>query len=292
LATAQQVSDAITKDPRSPAAHEDAAFVLAAFALREAAARHTDPRGISTRITAHLAVASALRETSPPSTAGRLADIGLSVLVGRRAEAVQKLDNLRPASTASESSWTTALRLWATGDWRLASWSGELSLVEQLAWFRAADSRRNSDRAYQWLEDLAPSRRDLPDWGRIRLRDHPTVRDCHTFAVGGAAEDLDEARRAAALLGMGTLDDARLIAALNVRPRLDPVVLFAGQARVDVLDWGTVAAFIQRHLGARLSYEAGCYERTFGRPRPKRSCSCRSPRMARCRCSRWKPIAG
>jgi hypothetical protein len=265
IETSQQASRTLTREPRSAEAHEDAAFVLAAFGLREASAGHTDLRRILTRTAAHLALARALRGGAPASPAGRLAAIALSSMAGRQAEAAAAIDALPAPGPRGQAAWAAALRLFATQDWRRTAWSGDLSLVEQIAWFRAANARRSGDRAYVWLESLPPSRRGLPDWGRLRLTGNPTVRDCQVFAIGGAVHDLAEGRQAAELFGMGALDDAALLSALNAPALLDPVTGGA-DPRIQVLDWGTVAAFVQRHLGARLSYEAHCHQSVLGLP--------------------------
>jgi tetratricopeptide (TPR) repeat protein len=265
-AASLDVSAALTRDPLSAQAHEDAAFVLAAFALREAAAGHSDPRRILARIAAHLAMARVLRGDAPPSATGRLAEIAAGVRAGRTAEAVARLGEMKASILGEgEEAWRRALLLFATEDWRQASWSDRLTLLERIAWFSAYQARVGSDRAYLFLDALPPSDRGLPDWGRIRLSGWPSVRDCHSFAVGGVAYDLQEATEAAQLFKGAQLDHAALIAALNEESPASPVY-GPPDVRVEVLDWGLVAAFVQRHIGARLSYEASCYERTFGQP--------------------------
>ena len=92
------------------------------------------------------------------------------------------------------------------------------------------------------------------------------MRDCHEFAIGGVVADLAEASTGSELFRGEALDASGLVPALNVEEPVSPVVTVDGAARVQVLSWGAVAAFVQRHVGARLSYEAGCYERTFGMP--------------------------
>jgi tetratricopeptide (TPR) repeat protein len=263
-AAQKDVSDALTRNPLSADGHEDAALVVAAFGLREAAAGHTDPRRLLIRTTAHLAMAEALRGQAPPGESGRLARTAALVLAGRTAETADRTATPRPDASPAERIWTRALHLFATKDPRELSWSSRLSVLERIAWFKAFQERIGSDRAYVLLETLPADLRALPDWGRIRLKRHPTVRDCHEFAVGGFRYDLEEAARASRLFRGTELDPAALANALNAEEPVSAVVTVAGTPRVEVLGWGAVAAFVQRHLGARLSYEVACYERTFG----------------------------
>ena len=261
-----EVSRALTEDSRSPDVHDDAAFVLAAFELREAAAGHTDPRRILARITAHLALARSLRESATPSSAGRLAEIAVAVLSGRMADAVEHLDARQPSDGPGIQAWERALRLYATQDWRSLSWSDRMSLVERFAWLAAFRTRVGSDRVYTFLQSLPADQQSLPDWGRIILKGWPSVRDCHSFAVGGVAYDLAEAEEASRLIRGKGIASGGLASALNEEAPASPVRADPGGPRVEVLDWGTVASFVQRHVGARLSYEAACYEKTFGLP--------------------------
>lgn len=77
IAASGTVSTALTLDMRSPRAHEAAALVLGAFALREAAAAYSDVRWAMNRMTAHLAFADALRNGEAPSVDGLLARAAL-----------------------------------------------------------------------------------------------------------------------------------------------------------------------------------------------------------------------
>ncbi len=254
-----QASAFLSRNPRSAGGHEAAGLVLAAFALRESAAGHSDPRRVLARLTAHLAIAQALRGGGESSAAGRVATMALLVLVGREGDAA--------LAKSGVPAWDRALQLFATQNWRQQPWEDDQALVERLAWLRAYHARVDSDRAHDLLQQLPAEDAVLPDWGRIRLHGHPSVRDCHAFAVGQADVDLAEAQQAHAMFRGRTLAEGDLVAALNEEAASSPVVQPRGApARIEVLDWGTVAAFVQRHLGARLSYEVSCLENTFGLP--------------------------
>jgi hypothetical protein len=122
----RRVSAALTRDIRSPAAHEDAALLIGALVLREAAGRFDDVRAELSQMTAQLAIARALRgdkvDRVPGRVTGALAEMVLLVSLGRQRDAVDRLDRLNAAigtaGAPAVRAWTHALRLRATGDWR------------------------------------------------------------------------------------------------------------------------------------------------------------------------------
>ncbi len=74
----QSVSETLSKDMRDARAHEGAALVLGAFALRESAGFFSDVRWTLNRMTAHLAMAAALRGADEPASIdGALAEVTL-----------------------------------------------------------------------------------------------------------------------------------------------------------------------------------------------------------------------
>jgi hypothetical protein len=265
-AVSTEVSEALTRAPRSVSAHEDAALVLSALAFREAAAGHTDARHEMARIAAHLAVARALRGAEGSSVSGRLGHLTLLLLAGRTADVVARLEALPPTDDVDEQAWRRALRMRATGDWRAFTLADARTLLERLAWYRAWNTHVGGDRSHLQLQQLSERERALPDWGRMTLVGSVSVRDCHEFATGGLAHDWPEVVRAAELFGRSVSDAATLAEALNEPPLPGGVRRAAGQTRIEVLDWGRVAAFLQRHVAARGSYEIACWDRTLGLP--------------------------
>lgn len=258
-------STALTRAPRSPGAHADAALVLAALAFREAAAGNTDSRHEMVRITAHLAMAQALRGSAPEPASARLAHLTLLMLAGRMADVVARLDALPATADAGEVTWRRALRMRATGDWRAYAWKDAASLLEKLAWARAYRRAIDSDRWYTLVGTLPEDEQALPDWGRITLQGFPTVQDCHAYASEEAAGyDIGEALRAAELFRAQPVSPDAIVAALNEEASPGGFVASGSAARLDVLDWGRLAAFVQRHLAARLAYGWHCSEHIFG----------------------------
>jgi hypothetical protein len=154
-----RVSALLARGMRSAAAHESAAFLVGAFALRESTDLFGDARPALSRMAAHLAVAQALRGQGQETLDGALARVILSVLVGHQRAALTTLDTLSPRLvTAADRAWDRALRLRITGNWR-APLNVEMHFVERLSrretrvglrhcsTRRAARARRSTGRA-------------------------------------------------------------------------------------------------------------------------------------------------
>jgi hypothetical protein len=82
------VSARLATDRWSPAAHDSAALLLGAFALRETANVFGDSRSEISRMTAHLAIADALRGSAPATQDGVVARAIHAMLVGLEREAL------------------------------------------------------------------------------------------------------------------------------------------------------------------------------------------------------------
>ena len=117
LALSRGLEDA----PVDAGAHERAALLLGAFALRDCAGISTDARPALTRMTAHLAFARALPGGRGPGLAGRYAEVVLATLAGRQRDALGRVNALAAdTTTPAERAWLRALRLRNTRDWRIA----------------------------------------------------------------------------------------------------------------------------------------------------------------------------
>lgn len=163
------VSQWLQSHPLDAAAHEGAALVLAAFAMRETSGTFFDQRWSLNRIAAHLAIARALRQTAGFGRTGGLADLSLRVLVGRQAEAAAMLGTWmsREGLSASEISWVNALALRNDSDWRKLEDAATGSLMERIEYFRAVVSHVGDGFAMKRLKDESVD--EIPDWGRILL---------------------------------------------------------------------------------------------------------------------------
>jgi tetratricopeptide (TPR) repeat protein len=258
------LSRGLTAQPRDAGAHERAALLLAAFALRDCAGPSTDIRPALVRLTAHLALARALRGDSPPGLAGRFAEAGLATLVGRERDALARLDALEAAArTPAERAWVRALRLRNTGDWRIARDAKGLSLLERLEEYRALVEGQDDGAALAWLDRGRAE--DLPDWGAIAL-DSPSVETANRFADVTPVRQLVEAAEVRTALHGALGEGEDLIPALNERS--GPLVARGadGEPRVEVLDWGLWADRAQRHLAFGLMQGYSRYIGLLGLP--------------------------
>lgn len=242
VAANDAVSAALRKDLRSARAHESAALVLAAFGLREAAEDLTDVRWTLNRMTAHLAMAEALRAGQSESVDGQLATVAFYGLANRTATALRLLDGIPDrAGDARLAAWKRALRLRLTHDWRIATASVKAFRIEKLEYFRARRKTLRGPRAGQDLSDMAEPA--AADFTRIIQTFPYGVEDGNDFvsdALRGELRELAEVYRAMHRRELPPTLPAEII---NARPaRLM-------QNQPQVLPWGAWAEFFQRHIG-------------------------------------------
>ena len=244
----ERVSGLLTRDIRSASAHESAALLVGALALRESPGMFADVRPALSRMAAHLAVADAIRGRTPGAPDGSVARVVLTVLVGRQRDALTMLEAFeRRATTPADRTWVRALRLRITGDWR-TSLSAEATLLERFEYARALKTRAGSDALLDFFDtfDLA----DVTDWQRIALSDAGSpfnVESGHRFTDGNVERELSEAGQVWSRLHARE-STAFVLGALNDRPASSPVQSRDGKSVITVLDWGTWAAFHQRQL--------------------------------------------
>ena len=227
-------------DPRR---HEKAALLLGVFALREAADTFSDTRQVLCRMTAHLAMARALRGPSPAGTSGRCAEALLLVLANRGAEAEAAIAALDPSageSDAALSAWQRVLKLRLTQDWR-ATTPGSGPFLERVEMFRALDATLGVARARQVIER---SEDPSPTWGQVALEGDPDVATGNLLIPKTLDDTLLQATTQLTLVrGKAPPTEADLVAALN-----EPAERFLSKAGPRVIAWGTWAAMFQRHV--------------------------------------------
>jgi hypothetical protein len=253
----QRVSDRLKRSMLDPEAHEEAALVVGALGLREAAGYFWDVRQLLCRMTAHLALASALRDGAPPGLDGRYAAVILSVLSGRTAEAMAALDAIQQSAGSSETqaAWLRALRLNLTADWRALGDPGSRTLLERLEYFGAVTSTQDSAAAFHFLETHEPE--PVPDWGRRALQgDFGT--EIRRFAT--VEPEVEEAREIWARVSGRPLS-SDLNRELN-RPA-ERCITADGPR---VLGWGTWAASLQRHICNRILQTDSFLRHILGQP--------------------------
>lgn len=237
-----EVSSALKRNMRSARAHEAAALTVAAFALRECAEGFSDPRWALNRMTAHLAVASALRGgQSPPSLDGRLANVVLLALTDRQASALAALDAV-DAVTPEAAAWQRALRLRVTQNWKAVEEPARATRLEKIEYFRA---RRATLRGSRAAEDVAALREPAAvDFGRIAVSWSFGVEDGDDFAIDGLMGELDELAYVYKQLHQRDLPKNLPAEIVNARAG---ALMTTGAPQV--IPWGAWAEFANRHLG-------------------------------------------
>jgi tetratricopeptide (TPR) repeat protein len=253
----ERVSRQIEADPRDPAAHERAALLLGAFVLRMQAGYYTDSRPGLCRMTAHLALAEALRGSATPGLAGRFDEVLLLTHVGRQRDALSRLDALEAAArTRTERAWVRALRLGNTLDWRIARDVKGLSLLERLQEFLALSFSLDDLQAVDWL-DKQGRLEPIADWARIATGGFCSVECYNRFAPMAPAEEMREAAEVHAAMGLALPDDMdAFLKSLNERPSPFLGRNAEGRVRGSVLGWGLWADYAQRQLIYALATES------------------------------------
>jgi hypothetical protein len=252
------VSAALKRDIRNPRAHEAAALVLAAFGLRESADALSDSRWVLNRMTAHLAVAQALRRDSKPGSDGQLAYATFLALSNRQRSAASAVDALTISSPAM-TAWQRALRLRLTQDWRALPAPATQSRLEKLEYFRARRYTLRRTRGGQDLTDLRePS---AVDFGRIVQSRSFGVDDGNQFVVDGLGGEILEVASVYRQLHQRDLPADLPAAIMNVRAGR---LLTSGEPQV--VPWGAWAEFTQRHIGMSVQKIDYHYRQMLGLP--------------------------
>jgi hypothetical protein len=242
-----RVSAWLARDMASAEAHEQAALVVAALALREAAGSFQDRRPALSRMAAHLAMAAALRGGKPMSPSGEYAETALIAMVGRRRDALARLDAAAKAPLAPEArAWTSALRTWSTGDWRLLKDPARASLLERWAQFQALSDCLGGLHALDFLKHGKSE--PIPDWGRYAMQGGGTVEEGNVFTPGAIDLELKEIAEVWKLARTDARQPVPPVPVLNDAPGRCIGRDAAGRAVPRVIDWGTWARFSQRHL--------------------------------------------
>jgi len=253
LAQSARVSTALTHDVSSPDSHEEAALLIGALVLREAAGPFDDVRSELSQMTAHLAIARVLRNGAPDGLNATMARIVLLAAVGRQRDAVSRLDALSKSADAGRDparAWISALRLRVTGDWRALLEPTKATLLERFEYARAVNARLSSSRLLDYLDTFHAER--VADWTRIGLSSGFSIEAGHRFSERALQNETDEATIVWRALHEGTMTWDRFVDDLNTddmaivdaRPGKPPVVR--------VLGWHLWGPFFQRHLCAQL----------------------------------------
>jgi hypothetical protein len=252
------ISARLQRDMLDARAHEDAALLLGAFGLREAASKFTDYRETLSRMAAHLAMARARESADRYGVSGRYADVLRLIMTNRAVEALAGLDGLDRPGVSANPVWNRALRMRVTHDWRDSLRVSRECLLERLEFFRARVATIPSMTVINELDDTG--RQPLADWGRIVIQTALGPESGHRFARG----HLDVEMKEISDVWQATHDGAPLPAlgtALN-----DHASGCLTPQGPRVIGWGTWARFFQRHLGQFIYRIDQYYRWSLGMP--------------------------
>ncbi|HUQ89290.1 MAG TPA: hypothetical protein VM096_17145 [Vicinamibacterales bacterium] len=241
IESSNAASSALMRDMKNPGAHEAAALTVAAFALRESAEGLSDTRWALNRITAHLAMAQALRDGEPPSVDGQLAAAALFALTDRHKTALATLDAV-PASTPAAAAWQRALRMRVTQDWKMLSEPAIATRLEKLEYFRARRATLRRTRAGQDLEDLGEP--IAADFARIAAGRSLGVDDGNDFIYEGLINEVTEMKHVYWQVHKRQL--SKMIPADIANERAGRLLAHGDP---QVIPWGAWAEFGNRHVG-------------------------------------------
>src|SRR5438067_2616705 len=244
LAASERVSARLAQNPRSASAHDLAALVVGALALKEVARDFSDVRPALNRMTVHLAVAQAL-QPSTVRVSRSLATAIVSALVGRQRDALRIADGLDASPSAGVRAWGRAVRLRVTGDWRAIHAPSTLTRLEQAEYLRAVFQRRGYGKFLEAYDRIVTVDGSW-DQQRLTLLGSADVETGTRFAESNVRQQLEEARHLWQEVHKEDPTDEALIAALN-EPTSPNGTASSGQS-IQVIDWGLWAAFAQRHL--------------------------------------------
>ena len=236
----KQTSESLTQSPLDPSLNERAAFIIGCFALHEASGSFSDVRPALNRMTAHLALAGTQKHEA--SNCGEIARVILSILSGRQAEAFAKIRALPP----SLDGWAKTLEMRTTGDWRVLENPEKASRLQQLEYFRTLRQRGLCPKSRAFLTKIQGDQ--SPDWIRIALEDRLSVQEGHAFAGGSVPSEVQSTLEDYQSFFSDTLSRSQFIAVLDQPPTRCLTKTRDGKLELEVLSWGTIAAFHQRHL--------------------------------------------
>jgi len=242
----QRVSQRLQTAMLDAGAHERAALIVGALALREAAGPFTDVRQALCRMAAHLALARALRRGTASPTAA-YADALILTLVQRQKEAlarIQALERTRPAP--DWAAFLRSLRIRITRDWRILPDAAKATLVERLQHYRALSQSLDDEHAEAFLASFKPE--PIGDWGRTTVHTGATVEAKEMFAASRASTEMGEAAEVWRILHGAELPKGKITDALNAPPQRLLSAEGAARPAPHVVGWGVWARFFQRNL--------------------------------------------
>jgi hypothetical protein len=265
-----RISERLKTNMRCADAHNEAALLLGAFALREGAGAFSDTRGVLSRMSAHLALADTVERGVERTVVRQLADAVLLTLIGRQRSAMAALDRIEAGRPVAEVRvWLRALRVRNTSDWRIIPEKDTATLFEQLALARAYKTSLGSSPTLDFF-DTIQNPAEVVDWARILLQNNPNVEAGNRFTAHWIAAELTEALEVRSALRPGTkiADRHAMTRELNVEPSASAI---APDGTIAVIDWGMWAGATQRHLLAAVTARNRHLANSLGLPAAARA---------------------
>lgn len=236
----QRVTRELSQHPLDAELHEEAALLQGFLAMREAAGQFYDARHALCRMSAHLALARALQEK--PAVCGQLAEVIQLALVGREVETLEKAEQL----PSELQPWVRALKLRANFDWRSLDHPEKATLLEQMEYGRALVHCDLTAKLQDFLQKVSASQ--MPDWGRMVTEENFSVEQGHIFAKDSLGLELQELAEDWKSWCGKELKADTLVVVANDTPGRCVANAGDGKQAMEVLGWGDLAAFHQRHI--------------------------------------------
>ncbi|MCM2255056.1 MAG: hypothetical protein NDJ94_05235 [Vicinamibacteria bacterium] len=212
-----RLSGRLADAPLDPRGHEQAAFLLGVAAWREQAGRYQDLRPALSAMTAHLALATALRgQAGSPSAEGLLAEAMIEVLAERLVPARAVLESLgRSLNQPAERSWLRALALRAQVAPVALAPPADDSVLVQVEFARRLRVDAGGSALLGFVADH--ERAPATAWPRVVLAAYGGgVEAGNRFAETGVQLELEEARTL-----LGVLSDEPPAVVTAIRQALD-----------------------------------------------------------------------
>ncbi len=258
----QKANDAVSKRlktaPTDPLAHEQAAFLLGVFGMRENARQFSDLRPLLCRMTAHLTCARKLRGETQPSPVGQWAQVLYHYHAGRPIKSRELMQLI--AADGDHGRWKRVVELLITGDWRRTGDLAEPSLAEAIAHCRALKLHRGNP----LMLEFVTGRKDLqavPEWTRLVAASGKSVDEGHLAMKSAVAMEFLEIGE---IFKIGEQPKPeRLAQALALE---SPVGLVGKDGVPRVIPDGEWAAYFRRHLFAACADVSRFAVRQWGSP--------------------------
>ncbi|RYD18870.1 MAG: hypothetical protein EOP88_21065 [Verrucomicrobiaceae bacterium] len=239
------VSKRIKESPADAAAHEDAAFLLGVFGIRDNARAFSDVRSVICRMTAHLALAEHLRGGGKASPNGEWAKVLFELHVGRTRGA-RELAAAIPQE-GNSGRWKRVVDLLATGDWRRMGDLADPSLAEMIAHARALKIHRGNPQMMEFVTQHKAVQ-EVPEWSRLLPGNGRSVEEGHLLMRSGLPMEMLEIGQ---VFKIGK--DPKPADLTKVLAVTGPVALVAKEGEPRVIQDSDWAAYFRRHFFATCS---------------------------------------